>query len=167
MLKDSTVILNVDYLKEKDKYDKMASRILYTGMIDEYFDYKLGNLEYRSLKFENEVLPDIDNYQGVAVMNFTDKETPYTRIIEHKHFEFNDCKGTIITREYPIKWKLGMDAYYPINDEENNELFLKYQELVSKEKNVIFGGRLGNYKYYDMDKVIEASLELVNEEIKR
>ena len=167
MLKDSTVKLNVDYLKEKDKYDKMASRILYTGMIDEYFDYKLGNLEYRSLKFENEVLPDIDNYQGVAVMNFTDKETPYTRIIEHKHFEFNDCKGTIITREYPIKWKLGMDAYYPINDEKNNELFLKYQELASKEKNVIFGGRLGNYKYYDMDKVIEASLELVNEEIKR
>ena len=167
MLKDSTVKLNVDYLKEKDKYDKMASRVLYTGMIDEYFDYKLGNLEYRSLKFENEVLPDIDNYQGVAVMNFTDKETPYTRIIEHKHFEFNDCKGTIITREYPIKWKLGMDAYYPINDEENNELFLKYQELASKEKNVIFGGRLGNYKYYDMDKVIEASLELVNEEIKR
>ena len=167
MLKDSTVKLNIDYLKEKAKYDKMASRVLYTGMIDEYFNYKLGNLEYRSLKFENEVLPNIDNYQGIAVMNFTDKDTPYTRIIEHKHFEFNDCKGTIITREYPIKWKLGMDAYYPINDEENNELFLKYQELASKEKNVIFGGRLGNYKYYDMDKVIEASLELVNEEIKR
>ena len=157
MLEKCDVKLGVDYLQNRKEYDKLANRILYTGMIDEYFNYKLGNLEYRSLKFENEVLPNIDNYQGVAVMNFTDKDTPYTRIIEHKHFEFNDCKGTIITREYPIKWKPGMDAYYPINDEENNELFLKYQELASKEKNVIFGGRLGNYKYYDMDKVIEAS----------
>ena len=162
MLEKSDVILNVDYLKEKEKYNKMASTILYTGMIDEYFNYELGNLEYRSLKFENTILPDIDNYQGNAVVNYTDSDTPYTRIIEHKHFEFNDCKGTIITKEYPCNWNIGDEAYYPVNDEKNNTLYNKYLSLAQKEKNVIFGGRLGNYKYYDMDKVIIAALDLVD-----
>jgi UDP-galactopyranose mutase len=135
-------------------------------MIDEYFGYSLGNLEYRSLRFETEVLPNVDNYQGNAVMNYTDDKTPYTRIIEHKHFEFNECKGTVITKEYPSAWKMGMEAYYPVNDAKNNELFAKYQELAHKESHVLFGGRLGNYKYYDMDKVIIAALDLVKEETK-
>lgn len=162
MLEKSDVILNVDYLKEKDKYNKMAKTILYTGMIDEYFDYKFGNLEYRSLKFENTILPEIDNYQGNAVINYTDSNTLYTRIIEHKHFEFNDCPGTIITKEYPCDWTLGKEAYYPVNDEKNNELYNKYLCLAKQEKNVIFGGRLGHYKYYDMDKVIASALDLVD-----
>ena len=131
-------------------------------MIDEYFDYKIGNLEYRSLKFENEELKDIDNYQGVAVVNYTDSNTKYTRIIEHKHFEFGTQKGTIITKEYPKTWKIGDEAYYPINDEKNTKLYNEYQELAKKEKNVIFGGRLGMYKYFDMDKVIEEALKLAN-----
>ena len=164
MLENCDVELNVDYLKEKEKYDSLADKVLYTGMIDEYFNYSLGNLDYRTLKFENEILDDVDDYQGNAVFNFTDRETPYTRIIEHKHFEFNTCKGTVITKEYPCDWKLGDEAYYPVNDEKNNTLFEKYKELASKESNVIFGGRLGHYKYYDMDKVIEAALQLVNEQ---
>jgi len=130
-------------------------------MIDEYFHYQLGNLEYRSLKFETEYFKDIDNYQGNAVINYTDRETPYTRVIEHKHFEFQDIAGTVITKEYPVDWKLGMEAYYPVNDEKNNLLFEQYHELAKKEEQVIFGGRLGNYKYYDMDKVIRAALDLV------
>ena len=162
MLEKSDVILNVDYLKEKKKYNNMAKNVLYTGMIDEYFNYSLGNLEYRSLRFDNEVLPNIDNYQGNAVINYTDRNTPYTRIIEHKHFEFKDCHGTIITREYPNDWTIGDEAYYPVNDEKNNVLYNKYLELADKEKNVIFGGRLGHYKYYDMDKVIIEALNLVN-----
>ncbi len=161
MLEKCDVELNVDYLKEREKYDSMAEKILYTGMIDEFFNYQLGNLEYRSLKFENEVYEDIDNYQGVAVMNYTSHEQAYTRIIEHKHFEFNSCKGTIITKEYPKDWKLGDEAYYPVNDEKNMKLFEQYQELAKKYPNILFGGRLGNYKYYDMDKVIKASLDLV------
>lgn len=166
MLEKCDIKLNVDYLKEKEKYDKIANRVLYTGMIDEFFNYKLGNLEYRSLKFENEILKDIDNYQGNAVINYTERNVPYTRIIEHKHFEFNDCKGTIITREYPNDWKIGDEAYYPVNNEKNNELFEEYKELASKENNIIFGGRLGYYKYYDMDKTIIAALELVNNILK-
>lgn len=162
MLEKCDIELNVDYLKNKDKYKELADKILYTGMIDEYFAYQYGNLEWRSLKFENEVYEKIDNYQGNAVINYTSHNEKYTRIIEHKHFEFNNCQGTIITKEYPMDWKLGEEAYYPVNDEKNNALFAKYKELAQKEKNVIFGGRLGNYKYYDMDKVIEASLELVN-----
>ncbi len=162
MLKDCDIELNVDYLKNKEKYKELAEQVLYTGMIDEYFNYEYGNLEWRSLKFENEIYEDIDNYQGNAVFNYTSHNEKYTRIIEHKHFEFNDCKGTIVTKEYPKDWKLGDEAYYPVNDEKNNELFSQYQELAKKEENVIFGGRLGNYKYYDMDKVIEASLELVS-----
>ena len=161
MLEGSDVLLGVDFLKDKDKYLSLGNKVLYTGMIDEYFNYSLGNLDYRTLRFENEILEDVDDYQGNAVFNYTDRETPYTRIIEHKHFEFNTCKGTVITREYPSDWKLGDEAYYPVNDEKNNTLFEKYKELASKESNVIFGGRLGHYKYYDMDKVIMAALELV------
>ena len=167
MLEGSDVILNTDYLRDKEKYNNMAKKVIYTGMIDEYYNYSLGNLEYRSLTFENEILPDNDNYQGVAVVNYTDRDTPYTRIIEHKHFEFNDCKGTIITKEYPKKWNLKDEAYYPVNDSKNNDLYNKYLELSKKEDKVIFGGRLGEYKYYDMDKVIIASLELVKRLEKR
>lgn len=163
MLKDCDIELGVDYLQNKEKYNSIADKVLYTGMIDEYFNYSLGNLEYRSLRFENEILPEVDDYQGNAVFNYTDRETPYTRIIEHKHFEFNNCKGTVITKEYPSEWKIGDEAYYPVNDDKNNTLFKKYQELATKEDKVIFGGRLGNYKYYDMDKVIEAALECVKE----
>ena len=165
MLENCDIELNVDYLKNKEKYNKLAEKIIYTGMIDEFYRYKLGHLEYRSLKFENEIYEDIDNYLGVAVMNFTSHNEKYTRIIEHKHFEFNDCKGTIITKEYPRTWNIGDEAYYPVNDEKNTILFEKYKELAKNDSNIIFGGRLGNYKYYDMDKVIKASLELVNEEL--
>lgn len=160
MLENCDIELGVDFLKEKDKYVELADKILYTGMIDEYFNYCYGNLEYRSLKFENELLENISNYQGNAVINYTDRDTPYTRIIEHKHFEFGTQKDTVITREYPCDWKIGDEAYYPVNDDKNNELFEKYKELAKKENNVIFGGRLGHYMYYDMDKVIVAALEL-------
>ena len=165
-LENADIELGVDYLKNKEEYDQKADKVLFTGMIDEYFNYKYGNLEYRSLKFENEIYEDIDNYQGNAVVNYTSHDQKYTRIIEHKHFEFNKCKGTVITKEYPMDWKPGDEAYYPVNDEKNNTLFEKYKELAQKETNVIFGGRLGNYKYYDMDKVIKASLELANSELK-
>lgn len=163
MLKKCDVELNTDYLKNKDKYNNMADTIVYTGMIDEYFDYKFGELEYRSLQFENEILPDIDNYQGTAAMSFTDKETKYTRIIEHKHFEFLDCPGTVITKEYSKTWTKGEEAYYPINNDKNNNKYLKYKELADKDKKIIFGGRLGQYKYFDMDKTITAALELSKE----
>lgn len=165
MLENSDIELNVDYLKNKEKYNNLADKILYTGMIDEYFDYKLGNLEYRSLKFETETLKGVENYQGNAVVNYTSHNEKYTRIIEHKHFEFGTQPDTVITKEYPCSWKVGDEAYYPVNDDKNNALFEKYQELATKEPNVIFGGRLGHYKYYDMDKVIKAALELVAQEI--
>lgn len=155
------------YIKENaasgscaDTFDK----VLFTGMIDEYFDYKLGELEYRSLRFETEFLEDQDNYQGNAVVNYTKGDVPYTRIIEHKHFEFGTGSNTIITREYPAEWKKGDDPYYPVNDDKNNELFEKYQKLAVNETKVLFGGRLGQYKYYDMDKVIEAALEMAESE---
>lgn len=164
MLEKADVELEVDYLQQKDVYNAKAKKVLYTGMIDEYFDYVFGNLEYRSLKFETELLEGVENYQGNAVMNFTDRETPYTRIIEHKHFEFGTQEDTVITKEYPMDWKIGEEAYYPMNDERNNSLFEKYCELASREDKVIFGGRLGDYKYYDMDKTIEAALELVQRE---
>ncbi|MBD5549249.1 MAG: UDP-galactopyranose mutase [Lachnospiraceae bacterium] len=144
-------------------YDK----VLYTGMIDEYFDFCKGNLEYRSLRFEQEDMPDIENYQGNAVINYTEREIPYTRVIEHKHFDFGKGEGTVITREYPAEWKPGDEPYYPVNDERNNGLFAEYQKMAQKEKNVLFGGRLGQYRYYDMDKVIEAALEMVKEELKK
>ena len=132
-------------------------------MIDAYYDYRFGNLEYRSLRFESELL-DTDNYQGVAVVNYTDRETPFTRIIEHKHFEFGKQPKTVITREYPEDWKMGMEPYYPVNDEKNQELYGKYAGLAAGEDNVIFGGRLAEYKYYDMDKVIESALKRAKEE---
>lgn len=145
-----------DASTEKIEYDK----ILYTGMIDEYFKYSLGELEYRSLSFEHEILEDVENFQGNAVVNYTEDEIPYTRIIEHKHFEFGTQKDTIITKEYPRTWKVGDEPYYPVNNERNETLFKKYLELAKKETNVLFGGRLGQYKYYDMDKVIEAAWEM-------
>ena len=165
MLKNSDVKLGVNYLKDKKEFDKISHKIIYTGMIDEYYDYRFGNLEWRSLKFENEIYEDIDNYQGNAVVNYTSHNERFTRIIEHKHFEFNKCKGTIITKEYPIEWKIGTEAYYPVNDDRNNILFEKYRELANKEEKVIFGGRLGNYKYYDMDKIIAEALKLSNVEL--
>ena len=164
MLYNADVELGVDYLKDKEKYNRLANKIVFTGMIDEYFDYKFGNLEWRSLKFENEIIKDEDNFQGNAVVNYTSHSQKYTRIIEHKHFEFNNCSGTVITREYPMNWKIGDEAYYPVNDDKNNLLFEKYKKLAEKEENVIFGGRLGNYKYYDMDKVIKAALEAVKQQ---
>lgn len=139
-------------------------KVLYTGMIDEYFDYQLGRLEYRTLRFEQEQMLDCDNYQGNAVVNYTGREVPYTRIIEHKHFEFGTQKGTVITREYPAKWRRGNEPYYPVNDERNNKLFSEYNKLAEKEENVLFGGRLGQYRYYDMDKVIAAALEMAEAE---
>ena len=148
---------------EQDSWD----RLLYTGMIDEYYHYRLGTLEYRSLRFETEELPEEDNYQGNAVVNYTDRETPYTRVIEHKHFEFQTGEGTVITREYPATWKKGDEPYYPINDEKNGALYAQYAELAKKEANVLFGGRLGQYKYYDMDKVIRSALDMVKEELAR
>lgn len=162
MIDGIEVKLNVDYLKGKDKWDSIADKVIYTGPIDAYFDYRLGVLQYRSIYFENEIL-DIENFQGNAVVNYTDKETPYTRIIEHKHFEFGNQPKTIISREYSKEWRMGDEPYYPINDSKNNELYNKYKELSRSETNVIFGGRLGEYKYYDMDKVIEAALGKVKE----
>lgn len=138
--------------------------LFYTGMIDEYFDYKLGSLEYRSLRFETEELQEEENYQGNAVVNYTEREIPYTRIIEHKHFVFGTQKGTVITREYPAQWKKGDEPYYPVNDEKNEKLYEEYRELAKGEKNVIFGGRLGQYRYYDMDKTIAAVLEIVKKQ---
>ena len=164
MLENTDVELGVDYLKNREKYDEMAEKILYTGMIDEFYGYKFGNLEWRSLKFENEIFEEIDNYQGNAVVNYTSHNEEYTRIIEHKHFEFNKCTGTVITKEYPKDWKIGDEAYYPVNDEKNNMLYNKYKSLSEKENNVIFGGRLGNYQYYDMDKVIKVALDMVKKE---
>ncbi len=140
-------------------------KVVYTGMIDAYFDYCLGALEWRSLRFEEETFADCDNYQGNAVVNYTEAEIPYTRIIEHKHFEFGKGEGTVITREYPADWKQGDEPYYPINDERNGALLAEYQKLAQEEGNVLFGGRLGQYRYYDMDKVIEAAFELVETEL--
>ena len=140
-------------------------RILFTGMIDEFFGYKLGNLEYRSLRFETKELPDVDNYQGNAVVNYTERDIPYTRIIEHKHFEFGTGKGTVITKEYPADWKVGDEPYYPMNDERNNSLFEKYKGLAEDFGDVLFGGRLGQYKYYNMDQVIAAALTMADAEI--
>lgn len=159
------VELNADFFKDKDHYLEKYPRIIYTGMIDEYFDFSLGSLEYRSLHFETKVL-DMENYQGNAVVNYTDSETPYTRIIEHKHFEFGQQDKTVVTWEYPAEWDKDDDPYYPVNDTLNNNLFQEYTKLASKVENVVFGGRLGNYKYYDMHQVIGAALDLVQEEFK-
>lgn len=164
MLDGIEVKLGVDYLKDKEYWDGLAEKVIYTGPIDAYFNYSLGYLEYRSVRFENELL-DIPNFQGNAAVNYTDRETPWTRIIEHKWFEFgkdedgNDLPKTIISREYSSEWKPGDEPYYPVNDQRNSALYLKYKEMADKEKNVVFGGRLGEYKYYDMDQVIAAALE--------
>lgn len=164
MLEGSQVELGVDYFELKKQHPDIAEKTIYTGMIDEYFDFKLGHLEYRTVRFETEVL-DTDNYQGNAVVNYTEREVPYTRIIEHKHFEFGNQPKTVISKEYSSEWKPGIEPYYPINDETNGKLFEQYKELADKEENVIFGGRLGNYKYYDMDKVIEAALDCAEREL--
>lgn len=147
--------------RDGNTYDK----VLYTGMIDEFFDFALGHLEYRSLRFETEAIPDCDNYQGNAVVNYTEREIPYTRIIEHKHFEFGTQSGTVITREYPAFWKEGEEPYYPVNDEKNEKLMEQYEELARTKPHVIFGGRLGQYRYYDMDKVIAQALEAAEREL--
>ena len=146
----------VDYLEHKDHYDALAETVVYTGTIDGYYGYRFGKLQYRTVRFETEVL-DTTNYQGVAVVNYTDRETLYTRIIEHKHFEFGQQEKTVISREYPSEWTEGMEPYYPVNDERNHALYQQYAALAEQEKNVIFGGRLAEYKYYDMDKVIESA----------
>ena len=164
MLEGVEVRLGVDYLKEKMQLDALADRVIYTGAIDAYFDYQLGALEYRSVRFETEVL-DTGNYQGNAVVNYTDAETPYTRIIEHKHFEFGTQPKTVISREYSAEWKVGDEPYYPVNDDKNSALYARYQALAGEEKKVRFGGRLGEYRYYDMDKVIESALAAAREEL--
>ena len=160
MLEGIEVKLNTDFFDDKDKWLNIADKIIFTGMIDQYYDYCYGELEYRGLNFEFETL-EMENYQGNAVINYTDAETPFTRIIEHKHFESSDSPKTIITREYPKNWKKGDEAYYPLNDEKNSDLFKKYQILAEKEENVIFGGRLGMYQYFDMWQVIDEALKLV------
>lgn len=165
------VQLNVDYLVDRAKWDAIAEKVVYTGAIDAFFNYSLGNLEYRSVRFENEVL-DIPNFQGNAAVNYTDRETPWTRIIEHKWFEFgkdengNDLPKTIISREYSSEWKPGDEPYYPVNDEKNGALYKEYRALADQEGKVIFGGRLGEYKYYDMDAVIASALECVKRELR-
>lgn len=170
MLDGIEVRLQTDYLKNKAELDGLAEKVIYTGPIDAYFRYELGILEYRSVRFETEVL-DIPNFQGNAAVNYTDRETPWTRIIEHKWFEFGkDAKGqdlpkTVISREYSSEWKAGDEPYYPVNDEKNGELYKKYKALADKENSVIFGGRLGEYKYYDMDAVIESALAMAKREI--
>ena len=170
LLEGIEVRLNEDYLAKKQEYDQLAEKVVYTGAIDAYFDYRLGNLEYRSVRFENEVL-DIPNFQGNAAVNYTDRETPWTRIIEHKWFEFgknedgNNFPKTVISREYSSEWKPGDEPYYPVNDEKNSNLYREYKKLADAEKKVIFGGRLGEYKYYDMDQVITAALERCEDEL--
>ena len=154
MLEGIEVRTGVDFLENREELSSLADKIIYSGMIDEFYGYSLGTLEYRSLRFETEYLPDVDDYQGNAVINYTDAETPFTRIIEHKHFEFGTGKGTAVTREYPAEWKKGDEPYYPLNNDRNNELYRQYQELASKDEKVRFGGRLGKYKYYDMDDTI-------------
>ena len=161
MLQGAEIRLNTNYLEHKQELDLLANRVLYTGMIDAYYNYCYGALAYRSVRFETEEL-ETDNYQGCAVVNYTAREVPYTRIIEHKHFEFGQQPTTIISREYPAEWVFGAEPYYPINDEVNSALYSKYAELASKEQRVIFGGRLGHYRYYDMDKVVAAALEMAN-----
>lgn len=170
LLSGIEIRLNTDYLVQKDKLNAVAQRIIYTGPIDAYFDYSLGFLEYRSVRFETEVL-DIPNFQGNAAVNYTDRETPWTRIIEHKWFEFgkdekgNDLPKTVISREFSSEWRPGDEPYYPVNDEKNSQLYAGYKALASAEKNVIFGGRLGEYKYYDMDQVIAAALDMADKEL--
>jgi UDP-galactopyranose mutase len=159
LLKGVEVMLDLDFLTSRNKLSGIAKKVLYTGGIDQFFDYKLGHLKYRSLRFENELL-EVENFQGNAVVNYTDINVPYTRIIEHKHFEFGQQPKTYITREYSLEYTEGLEPYYPINDNENNLLYEEYKLMAQKSENVIFGGRLGDYKYYDMDKVVEQVLKI-------
>ena len=160
----------MDYLAEKEAYDKLAEKVIYTGAIDAYFDFKLGALEYRSVRFETELL-DKPNFQGNAAVNYTDAETPWTRIIELKWFEFgkddegNEIPKTVISREYSSEWKPGDEPYYPVNDEKNGNLYAEYKKLAEQEKKIVFGGRLGEYKYYDMDAVIASALDMCDKEL--
>lgn len=164
MLEGVEVRLNTDFLDNKKKYSEMAEKVIYTGPVDAYFDFRFGTLEYRSVTFETEVL-DIPDYQGNAVVNYTEYEIPYTRIIEHKHFEFGSQDKTVISREYPVEWKQGDEPYYPINNERNNQLYQKYRKLAEKEHKVIFGGRLGTYRYMDMHQVVAEALKITEEEL--
>ena len=159
LLEGIKVELGVDFFKEREKYESLCDKIIFTGKIDEYFNFEFGELEYRSLKFEHQIL-DQENYQGNAVVNYTEKEIPFTRIIEHKHFEFGKQAKTVITHEFPVEWSSGMESYYPINDDSNSLKFKKYSDLAKKETNVFFGGRLAEYRYYDMHQVIASSLKL-------
>lgn len=163
MLDGIDIELNTDYFEFIKENPQIAEKVLFTGMIDQYYNYQFGVLQYRTVRFETEVL-DCENYQGNAVINYTEREVPYTRIIEHKHFEYGKQPKTVISREYSTEWTTELEPYYPVNNEKNNMLYEKYKALAEKETNVIFGGRLGNYKYYDMDKVIAAALDLVNKE---
>ncbi|MDE7265506.1 MAG: UDP-galactopyranose mutase, partial [Clostridia bacterium] len=164
MLNGVEVRLNRDYLESKGELDKLAKKVIYTGAIDAYFSFKLGALEYRSVRFETEVL-DKPNFQGNAAVNYTDRETPWTRIIEHKWFEFGTQPKTVISREYSSEWKQGDEPYYPVNDEKNGKLYAEYKKLAEEEKNIIFGGRLGEYKYYDMDAVIASAMDMCRKEL--
>ncbi|MBU8586947.1 UDP-galactopyranose mutase [Priestia megaterium] len=166
MLEKSEVRLNEDFFTKRAELEKVAKKIVFTGMIDQYYEYRHGVLEYRSLLFENKLLRGVNNYQGNAVVNFTDSKTPYTRIIEHKHFEFGNQEDTIITKEFPTEWTKEDEPYYPVNDENNNEVFRQYKTLADKEENVIFGGRLATYKYYDMHQIIGSALKTVEKEFK-
>ncbi len=163
MLENVDVRLNTNFFENREELESIADKIVFTGMIDEFYNYEFGTLEYRSLRFEHELLEE-DNHQGNAVVNYTEYEVPYTRIIEHKHFEYGTQPKTVITKEYPATWTKGDEPYYPINNDENNALYAKYKELADKEENVIFGGRLAQYKYYDMHHVIEQALNCVKEE---
>ena len=164
MLDDIDIMLETDYLSNKDYYNSLADKVVYTGPTDAFYDYRFGKLQYRSLRFETEKL-NISDYQGNAIINYTEKEIPYTRIVEHKHFDFTNCDHTYITREYPLEYNNTSDPYYPINDELNNDLYKKYDDLKNQEKNIIFGGRLTEYKYYDMHQIIAAAMKAVEKEI--
>ena len=169
MIEGCEVRLGVDYFDQKDALDALAERVIYTGEIDRYFNYQYGHLQYRTVSFETELLEGVENYQGNAVVNYTDAETPYTRIIEHKYFEMfgaaiSDCPDTVISREYSKEWQPGDEPYYPVNDDKNSELYAKYKALADAQEKVVFGGRLAEYKYYDMHKVIEQAMEMVKEQ---
>ena len=168
MIEGCDVRLGIDYFDQKEELDTLADKIIYTGEIDRYFNYQYGHLQYRTVSFETEIIEGVENYQGNAVVNYTDAETPYTRIIEHKHFEMfgpalSDCPDTVISREYSKEWQPGDEPYYPVNDEKNSQLYTKYKALADAQTNVIFGGRLAEYKYYDMHKVIERAMEVVED----
>lgn len=164
MLDGIEVRTNTDFFAQRAEFEQCAEKIVFTGMLDEFYGYRFGELEYRSLRFESETL-DQENYQGNAVVNYTEYDVPYTRIIEHKHFEFGTQPKTVVTREYPATWSKGDEPYYPMNDERNNTLFAQYKELADAEQNIIFGGRLGEYKYYDMHQVVARALEIVRAEL--